>query len=96
MYKVSIKNTGLKTIKAIDWDYVFFDPNTQNEIGRHQFTSEEKISPGKSKELNALIPKPPTGTISVYELNSKERTTLNERVLLMRIQYSDGSVWQRP
>lgn len=96
MYKVSIKNTGTKTIRAIDWDYVFFDPDTQNEIGRHQFTSEGKISPGKNRDLDVFSRQPPTTTISVYELNSKERTTLTERVILMRISFSDGSVWQRP
>lgn len=96
MYKVSIKNTGIKAIRTIDWDYIFLDSNTRNEIGRHQFTSEGKIGPGKSRELNIFTPKPPTGIVSVYELNSKERLTLNERVMLMRIQYSDGSVWQRP
>ena len=95
-YKVSVKNTSATTIKVIDWDYVFFDPDTQNEIGRHQFTSEEKINPGKSRELHVLTRRPPTGTISVHELNSKERLTLSERVILMRILYSDGSVWQRP
>ncbi|MBA3441727.1 MAG: hypothetical protein H0T92_17855 [Pyrinomonadaceae bacterium] len=96
IYKISVKNTGSKTIKSIDWDYVFFDADTQNEIGRLKFSSEEKIGPSKSKELTLSIHRPPTETISVNELNSKERTTLNERVILMRILYSDGSVWQRP
>ena len=96
LYKVAVKNNSAKTIKAIDWDYIFFDPDTKNEIGRHQFTSEEKIGSDKNKELDVLFPLPPTKTISVYELNKKERTGINEQVVLMRIQYSDGSIWQRP
>src|SRR5687768_10439576 len=48
LYSVQVRNGGSKAIKAIDWDYVFFDTNNQNELGRRQFRSEEKIAPGKS------------------------------------------------
>lgn len=94
-YKVSIKNTGVKTIKAIDWDYIFLDPTTQAEVGRHQFTSEEKIRPGKNEELDLLILAPPTKTISADALGKEKRSPFDERVVMMRIEYSDGSVWQR-
>jgi hypothetical protein len=50
LYKVSLKNNTGKTIKVIDWDYVFFSKTTQSETGRLEFTSEEKIGPGKTKE----------------------------------------------
>jgi len=95
-YKVSLKNTGAKTIKVIDWDYVFLDPETKNEIARHQFTSEEKIHPGKNKQLEVFILSPPTKTVSAKALDKKERTFFDERVEVARIEYSDGSVWQQP
>jgi len=94
-YKVSIKNTGTKTVKAIDWDYIFFDPNAQIEIGRHQFTSEEKIRPGKSEELDVVIISPPTKTISADALSNEKRPPFDERIVLIRIEYSDGTFWQR-
>ena len=46
-YKVLVKNAGAKTVKLIDWDYVFLDANTRQEVARRQFTSEEKVRPGK-------------------------------------------------
>lgn len=95
MYRVSVKNTGTKVIKTLDWDYIFFDKDSQTEVGRHQFTSQEKINPGKNKELNVFLPVPPTKTISVNELNKKERLSLKEQVIIVRVEYSDGSVWQR-
>jgi hypothetical protein len=96
VYKTSIKNTTTKTISLIDWDYIFLDRADQSELGRQQFTSEEKIGPGKSKELTVVISKPPTQTISVTSLNTKEREGLVGRVVIVGIQFSDGSVWQRP
>jgi len=96
VYKTTVRNLSDKPIKAIDWDYIFLDRGTETEIGRQQFTSEEKISPGKAKELSVVISKPPTKTISLTALNNNERDTLTERVVVVRINYSDGTSWQRP
>jgi hypothetical protein len=96
LYRASIRNTGEKTIKLIDWDYVFFNTNTQSETGRLEFTTEEKIGPGKNKELNAMSRKPPASTVSVYALDKNERQGLDGQVVLVRIEYTDGTVWQRP
>ena len=93
VYKLAIQNNSEKTIKEIDWDYVFFDAATGTEVGRRQFTGVEKISPGKSKELIFQVASPPTKTISVYALNKNERRGLTESIELIRITYSDGSVW---
>lgn len=91
-YKVVLANTSLKTVSLVDWDYVFLDPNTQEVIARHQFTSEEKIKPGKSKEVSVLYLTPPVKTVSAEILTRKE-PRLIEHVVVMRIEYSDGSIW---
>ena len=96
VYKTSIRNDGTKTIKAIDWDYVFYDLGSRAELGRRQFTSLEKIGPGKTKELKFFIKGPPTRTISVDALNKNERMNLGEEIVVVRVEYDDGSVWQRP
>jgi hypothetical protein len=95
MYKVSFKNNSTKIIKSLDWDHVFFDSETKTETNRHQFTSDEKINPGKQKEFTIFTPSPPSRTISVQKLNQRERDTLGEAIVVMRILYADGSVWQR-
>jgi len=96
VYKATIKNSGDKAIKAIDWDYIFLDPATETEIGRQQFTSVEKIAPGKAKELVVTTRKPPTQTISLTALNKNERGSLDGRVIIVRIDYADGTSWQLP
>lgn len=95
-YKTTVKNLSDKPIKSIDWDYVFYDRASESEIGRREFTSEEKIAPGKSKELTVTITRPPTQTVSVTSLNTKERDALIERVVVVRVDYADGSFWQLP
>src|ERR1700730_10135574 len=95
VYKLLLQNNDARSIKAIDWDYVFFDVSTDRELGRRQFTSEERIGPGKTKELKFFIPTPPTKTISISALNKQEREGLSEAIIIVRIEYADGSLWQR-
>lgn len=95
VYKLLLQNNDARSIKAIDWDYVFFDVSTERELGRRQFTSEEKIGPGKTKELKFFIPTPPTKTISLNALNRREREGLSEAIVIVRVEYVDGSLWQR-
>ncbi|MBV9927691.1 MAG: hypothetical protein JOZ96_21915 [Acidobacteria bacterium] len=92
-YKIAVKNDGRKAVKSIDWDYVFLDPDTQAEVERHQFTSDEKIAPGKQKELSVFKLGPPTRTVSARAEDRKDAPPFLERIVLVRVLYSDGSAW---
>ena len=74
IYKTKIKNNHTAAITQIDWDYVFYERDTENELGRQQFTSDEQVGPGKTKELTVTITSPPTRTVSVTSLNLEEHT----------------------
>ena len=94
-YKLSVRNDGAKAVKEFDWDYVFTDSATGDELGRHKFTSEGRVPVGKSKEFSFFIPNPPTLRVSAYALDKNERAGLQEQVVLVRVLYEDGTVWQR-
>ena len=94
-YKLQVRNDGQKTIKLVDWDYVFLDPDTQAEVARHLFTSEEKVGPGRVKDLDVFVLTPPVRTVNAL-VKGKDEPQFVEQVVLMRVVYSDGSVWQRP
>ena len=95
-YKVTLRNDGTKTIKSVDWDYVFIDQAAQQLVARHQFTSDETIKPGKTKEVYVLYLIPPVRTVSAERLASKEPLPYTEHVVIARIKYSDGSTWLYP
>ncbi|HEX6622627.1 MAG TPA: hypothetical protein VF064_02860 [Pyrinomonadaceae bacterium] len=96
LYKTSFRNAGGKTIKQIDWDYLFIDAATNQIVGRIELGADEKVEPGKKKDFSFFLPTPPAQTISVHALNSKERAGLVEQVVLVRVVYADGTIWQRP
>ena len=93
-YRASVKNVSTKAIAEIDWDYIFVDSATGDELDRRQFTSVQNIGPGKQKELMFQLQTPPTRRISVYSLDKKERSGIDERVVIVRVKYADGSEWQ--
>lgn len=93
IYKTKIKNNHTSAITQIDWDHVFYERGTENEVGRQEFTSDEQIGPGKTKELNVTTTSPPTRTVSITALNLEERDRLSEKIVLVRVKYADGRIW---
>ena len=95
-YKVTLRNDGVKSVKSIDWDYLFVDPSSQQVVARHQFTSDETIKAGKSKVVEVLYLVPPVKTVDARLLTKKDPTPFIERVVVTGIQYSDGTIWPQP
>lgn len=96
VYRAKIKNTGAKTIRLVDWGYVFNDPNTQEELGRHRRTSKVKIRPGQSKDLVEDSPTPPTSIVNANSAGKKSNKQYVEQIVIYRVEYDDSSVWQNP
>ena len=93
-YKVTVKNAGAKTIKAVDWDYLFFDAPGGQVIGVHQFTSAERILPGKRKQLSMLMLEPPAQVVSAGKAADKELQSIKGQVIHRRNEYEDGTTWK--
>jgi len=93
-YKLNLRNDGPKTIQVIDWEYIFIDRETQTEVARHQFRSEDRVRPGKRKTLVKFSTSPPTKVISVRTLSRPEADRFIEKVAIKRVTYKDGSIWE--
>ncbi|PYS82138.1 MAG: hypothetical protein DMF67_13940 [Acidobacteria bacterium] len=96
IYSVKVRNTGAQTILAVEWEYVFFDPDTKEEVGRHQYINKVKIRPGKGGDLSWVSTLPPASIIAVKKNGGAPNERYSEQVLIRRVEYADGSVWQRP
>lgn len=96
VYKAKVTNNDAKAIRAIEWDYVFYDPATEKEVGRHPLKNDVKLQPGKSTEISRRIASPPTPVVDIQKTAKKIKEQYAERVEIQRVEYADGSVWQRP
>lgn len=94
VYRVKVQNTGTKTIQTIVWEYQFLDPDTQKVMGHLQTTSRVKISPDKFGELEHKSSTRPTAVVNADQLNKKSSDQFKERIVIHRIDFTDGSVWR--
>jgi len=93
-YELKIKNNGEKKIRAIVWEYVFFEPNTEVIVGQRQFINKVSISPGKTKKIVVYSASPPTETVNAAKAGDKSREQYSEQIIIQSIEYEDGSLWK--
>ena len=96
VYEAKIKNTGTKTLKAVVWHYAFFDAAKQEEISRTSCTTKLNLRPGKTADLIGTSRQPPISVVDVSKAGLELKNAYDERVVVTRLEYSDGSFWQRP
>jgi hypothetical protein len=96
VYEVKLRNGGEKEISSVTLEYVFFTPGTETEVGRRRFTSKKRIRAGKTVDLVMRSAIPPTGTIDASKAGSKIPEKYTERIIILSVEYTDGSKWPSP
>jgi hypothetical protein len=92
-YRAKIKNNSDKRIEIIFWEYQFSDSQNSDPITRRQFLCGVNIAPNKEKELMGFRRAGPSDVVDASTAAAKP--TLQENVLINRVEYADGSIWQR-
>jgi hypothetical protein len=93
VYKIKVQNTAAKIVEIVFWEYQFQDPADASLIARRQFLCGVNVPAGKSKDLEGLSLSGPSEVVNVNTLANKSQN--KEQVLINRVEYSDGSIWQR-
>ena len=93
-YKIKVQNSGSKVIEIVFWEYQFNDPADPSLVARRQFLCGVNIPAEKSKELEGFSLSGP-GVVNVSTLGDKTENPIKEKAVINRIEYSDGSIWQR-
>jgi hypothetical protein len=85
--RLTVRNSGAKALKSIEWAHVFSDPETGKELKRYRVQSKERVAPGETLTLTkAVFIKPGEST---RHLNAGR-----QRVEVTRVEYDDGTVWR--
>lgn len=92
-YRIKVKNSSTKVVEIVFWEYQFTEAQNPDVLARRQFLCGVSIRPDKDKELEGFSLSGPSDVVSVAALADKSR--FKENVLINRIEYSDGSIWQR-
>lgn len=90
-YMADVKNTGDKIILAIYWDYQAGDPAQPDRITHREFRCGVKLKPNETKQMEAFAFGPAS---RVIQASTGKRPP--ERVVITRVEFIDGTFWQRP
>ena len=94
-YRAKVKNAGAKIIEVVFWEYQFTELSNPQNVARRQFLCGVNIKPDKEKELLAFSVSGPSDVISVGSLANKSGNLFQEKIVINRVEYADGSIWQR-
>src|SRR5215207_10026429 len=53
--RLTVRNTGGKSVKAVEWAHVFYDPATGKELKRYQLQLKQRVAPAETLKLNRAV-----------------------------------------
>ena len=85
--KLTLKNSGAKAVKSIEWDHLFVGREGGRELKRYHLQAKQQIAAGASQTLSKeVFIKPEESTRHISEGVQKIRLT--------RVEFADGTVWR--
>ncbi|HEX9928239.1 MAG TPA: hypothetical protein VGB02_06890 [Pyrinomonadaceae bacterium] len=95
IYQARIRNQGRNTIEILFWEYQFKERENPTNVVSRQFLCGVQIKPDKEHELRVFSTFSPGSLISIESLENKSGSLFEEKILINRVEYADGTIWQR-
>jgi hypothetical protein len=85
--RLTVKNTGGKAVKSIEWAHVFYDAATGKELKRYQLQLKQRVAPAETLKLSrSVFIKPGEST--------RHLTSGRQRVQITRVEFEGGGGWK--
>lgn len=94
-YQTKVQNNSAKPVAVVFWEYQFREKGNPAILSRRQFVCQAKLKPAKARDFEIFTLAAPTSVVSVKTLSKKSEPTFDETVIINRVEFEDGSNWQR-
>ena len=94
-YEAKVQNNSAKPVAIVFWEYQFREKGNPTILSRRQFVCLAKLKPAKTRDLEIFTLAAPSSVVSVKTLSKKSEPTFDESVIINRVEFEDGSNWQR-
>jgi hypothetical protein len=94
-YLLKIQNVSPKVIENVIWEYRFMQVGNDSIVTRRTFMCGGEIKPERQKEMNIFSLIGPSEVVNVKTLDKDSNTRYRAAVIINRVDYSDGTFWQR-
>ncbi|HEX8503056.1 MAG TPA: hypothetical protein VF659_20905 [Pyrinomonadaceae bacterium] len=85
--RLTVKNSGPKAFKSIEWAHVFSDPETGKELKRYRLQAKGRVAAGEAMTVSKAV------FVKPGESTSHLRAG-RQRVEVTRVEYEDGTAWR--
>lgn len=94
-YRIKLENSSAQAVDIVFWEYQFIERANPQSVTRRQFLCATNIKPGKAKDVEAFSLSGPSDTVNVNTLATNADKPFEEKVVINRVEYTDGAIWQR-
>lgn len=94
-YQTKVQNNSAKPVAVVFWEYQFREKGNPAILSRRQFVCLAKVKPSKTRDFEIFTLAAPSSVVSVKTLSKKSEPTFDEAVIINRVEFEDGSHWQR-
>lgn len=94
-YQAKVQNNSAKPVAVVFWEYQFREKGNPAILSRRQFVCLAKMKPAKTRDLEIFTLAAPSSVVSIKTLSKKSEPTFDESVIINRVEFEDGSNWQR-
>ena len=81
--RLTVRNTGEKSFKSVEWAHVFYDPATGKELKRYRLQLRQRVAAGETLTLNRAVFIEP-------DESTRHLTTGRQRVQITRVEFEGG------
>lgn len=94
-YQAKILNSSAKTVQTVFWEFQFTEKAEPANVTRRQFVCRARVKPEKTGSLEVFSRNGPSSVVSIRTLKKNADEGFNGVVIINRVEYEDGTVWQR-
>lgn len=92
-YRAKVENGGRREARAVVWEYRVTEKATGRVTAR-RFRSGLRLKPGARAELKAFSYEQPSDVVSAASGGKRHSEAFEDAVVVVRVEYSDGGVWE--
>jgi len=85
--RLTVRNTGEKSFKSVEWAHVFYDPATGKELKRYRLQLRQRVADGETLTLNRAVFIEP-------DKSTRHLTAGKQRVQITRVEFEGGGDWK--
>lgn len=85
--RLTVRNTGERPVRSVEWAHVFYDPATGKELKRYRLQLKQRVAAGETLTLNRAVFIEP-------DESTRHFTTGKQRVQITRVEFEGGGDWK--